>query len=153
MPIEDFLYEETMEDGVDYDFYTIYSQNECDDPYYPPYTTDIGIYKSRENAIKRARDSFYRIAEEYTEPEDRKYGGVEGMYYIEGGYFDDEDVDEETKQKRYAKRSKKPLYIIYDKEHQAKVEARWKRMHGNFNTKSPSPPSSEGEGKKDEDMV
>jgi len=131
MGIEDFLYEEITEGEFDYDFYKIYSQHECDDPYYPPYTTDIGIYKSKENAIKYARDSFYSRAKDYVTPEDRKYGGVEGMYYIEGGYFDDEVK---------INKCKKPLYIIYDKEEQAKVEARWKWMHRNFKFDSYSEP-------------
>ena len=133
MGIEDFLYEELIEGEFDYDFYTVYSQSECDDPYYPPYTRDIGMYKSKENAIKRAKDTFYRMAEGCTESEDRKYGGVEGMYYIEGGFFDDGD-DVENRRKNV--KTNKPLYIIYDKEEQAKVESRWKRMHGEYSIKS-----------------
>lgn len=136
MVIEDFIYEELTEGEFDYDFYTVYSQSECDDPYYPPYTRDIGMYKSKENAIKRAKDTFYRMAEGRTEPEDRKYGGVEGMYYIEGGFFDDGDDGDDVENRRKNAKTNKPLYIIYDKEQQAKVEARWKRMHGGVSIKS-----------------
>jgi hypothetical protein len=129
MKIEDFIYEETTEGDFNYDFYTVYSQCPCDDPYYPPYTNDIGIYKSKNNAIKRARDTFYRMAQYYTEPEDRKYGGVEGMFYVEGCYFN--DADDEVKRNICAK-SDKPLYIIYDKEEQEKSDTRYKKMHEIF---------------------
>lgn len=133
MGIEDFIYEEMVEGEFDYDFYTAYSQIKCDDPYYPPYTRDIGMYKSKENAIKRAKDTFYRMAKRCTKPEDRKYGGVEGMYYIEGGFFDDGD---DVENRRKNAKTNKPLYIIYDKEEQAKAEARWKWMHGEYSIKS-----------------
>lgn len=131
MAIEDFLYEEVTECDIDYDFYVLYMQTECDDPYYPPYNRNVGMFKSKEKAIKHARESFYKMAEHCTNPEDRKYGGVEGMFYLEGDYFHDrEDEIGEDGEKKKRKRFDKPLYVIYDKEEQAKVDARWDRMHG-----------------------
>lgn len=131
MAIEDFLYEEITEGVFDYDFYILYMQTECDDPYYPPYTRNIGIYKSKDKAIQNARKKFYKESENYTSIEDRKYGGVEGMFYIEGDYFEDSEtnVDEDGVKKKRT-RHNKPLYVIYDKYEQAKVDARWERMHG-----------------------
>jgi hypothetical protein len=131
MAIEDFLYEEVTECDIDYDFYVLYMQTECDDPYYPPYNRNVGMFKSKENAIKHARESFYKMAEHYTTPEDRKYGGVEGIFYLEGGYFHDHDDEvDENGEKKKRKRFDNPLYVIYDKEQQEKVDARWERMHG-----------------------
>jgi hypothetical protein len=49
------------------------------------------------------------------------------MFYIEGGYFYD---NKETNGKNKNIGNDKPLYVIYDKEEQAKIEARWERMHG-----------------------
>jgi len=131
MSIEDFLYEEITECDIDYDFYVLYMQTECDDPYYPPYNRNVGMFKSKEKAIAHARKSFYKMAEGYTSAKDRKYGGVEGMFYIEGGYFHDrEDETDENGEKKKRRRFEKPLYVIYDKEEQAKADARWERMHG-----------------------
>lgn len=131
MAIEDFLYETINECDIDYDYYVLYVQTECDDPYYPPYNRDVGMFKTKENAIAHARESFYKMAERYTTVEDRKYGGVESMFYLEGGYFHDtaDEVDENGDKKK-RRNADKPLYIIYDKEEQAKVDARWERMHG-----------------------
>lgn len=131
MAIEDFLYEEVSECDVEFDFYVLYMQTECDDPYYPPYSRNVGMFKSKENAIKHARESFYKMAKGYTTPEDRKYGGVEGMFYIEGDYFNDRDDEmDENGDKKKRRRFDKPLYVIYDKEEQEKVDARWEKMHG-----------------------
>jgi hypothetical protein len=133
MAIEDFLYEEVKECDADFDFYVLYMQTECDDPYYPPYNRDVGMFKSKENAINYARDSFYKMAEGCITAEDRKYGGVEGMFYVEGGYFQDSEasnVDGEKNKKRKRMGSDIPVYIIYDKEEQKRVEARWEKMHG-----------------------
>lgn len=137
MAIEDFLYEEVSECDVEFDFYVLYMQTECDDPYYPPYSRNVGMFKSKENAIKHARESFYKMAKDYITPEDRKYGGVEGMFYIEGDYFNDRDdeIDENGENgkngdKKKRRRFDKPLYVIYDKEEQEKVDARWEKMHG-----------------------
>lgn len=121
--MEDFICEKITEGEFDFDFYILYIQSQCDDPYYPPYNHNIGIYKSKEKAIERARKSFQNMAEGYKTLEDRKYGGVDSMLYIEGGYFEDSEYDKNTK-------NKKPLYIIYDKEEQEKIDARWNKMHG-----------------------
>jgi hypothetical protein len=133
MAIEDFLYEEVKECDADFDFYVLYMQTECDDPYYPPYNRDVGMFKSKENAIKRARDSFYKMAKGCITAEDRKYGGVESMFYVEGGYFHDSEasnVDGEKNKKRKGMGSDILVYIIYDKEEQKRVETRWEKMHG-----------------------
>lgn len=131
MAIEDFLYESITEGEFDFDFYILYLQRECDDPYYPPYKDDIGMYKSKEKAIEDARKKFYKRAKDYVTPEARKYGGVSELYYIEGGYFqDNESRLDENGVKKKRKFIDKPLYIIYDKEEQNKVGARWERMHG-----------------------
>lgn len=143
MPIEDFLHEEITEGEFDFDFYILYMETECDDPYYAPYTTNIGIYKSKENAIKSAREKFYRIAEHYITPEDRKYGGIERIFYIEGNYFEDrapevgkdEVGNEESKNKWKGKRDRQ-MYTIYDKEEEGKRSARWERMHKTINKSS-----------------
>lgn len=134
MAIEDFLYEEVTDCDVEFDFYVLYMQTECDDPYYPPYNRNIGMFKSKENAIKHAKESFYKMAKGCTTPEERKYGGVEGMFYIEGDYFKDsvDEIDENGDNKK-RRRFDKPLYVIYDKEEQEKVDARWERMHGKIN--------------------
>lgn len=129
MAIEDFLYEEVNECDVDYDYYVLYMQTECDDPYYPPYNRDVGMFKSKEKAIAHARESFYKMAEGCKSDEDRKYGGVEGLFYLEGGFFKDSEV-ELNGEKRKKGSGDKPLYVIYDKEEQDKVDARWERMHG-----------------------
>jgi len=127
MAIEDFLYEYVAEGEFDYDFYIVYLQTECDDPYYPPYNNNIGIFKSKENAIAYTRKSFYDCAENYTSVERRKYGGVPQKFYIEGKYYKDSDGDVEIKRKV---NHDEPLYIIYDKEEQDKIDARCDRMHG-----------------------
>lgn len=127
MAIEDFLYEEVKECDAEFDFYIVYIQHECDDPYYPPYKDSCGIYKSKENAIKYARESFYKMAENCITVEDRKYGGVEGMFYIEGDYFQDSDGENK---KCKVMGTERQVYIIYDKEEQKRVEARWEKMHG-----------------------
>lgn len=134
MTIDDFLYEEVTDCDVEFDFYVLYMQTECEDPYYPPYNRDMGMFKSKENAIKYARESFYKMAKDCITPEDRKYGGVEGMFYIEGDYFKD-SVDEidENGEKKKRRNFNKPLYVIYDKEEQEKVDARWEKMHGKMN--------------------
>lgn len=131
MSIEDFLHEEITEGAFDFDFYILYMETECDDPYYPPYTTNIGIYKSKENAIKSARGKFYRMAEHCITAEGRKYGGVESIFYIEGNYFEDRETevgDVESKKKWKGKRDRQ-MYTIYDKEEEEKRSARWERMH------------------------
>ena len=129
MAIDDFLYEEVNECDIDYDYYVLYMQTECDDPYYPPYNRDVGMFKSKEKAIAHARESFYKMAKGCTSAEDRKYGGVEGLFYLEGGFFKDSHV-EMNGGKRKRGFDDKPLYVIYDKEHQEKVDARWEKMHG-----------------------
>jgi len=149
MGIEDFIYEEIKDCDLDFDFYIVYIQHECDDPYYPPYKDSIGIYKSKENAIKRARESFYKTAKGYTTAEDRKYGGVNVMLYIEGDYFKDSEnegecdkgseneggCDENTidngekKNGHKYKRVERQVYIIYDKEEQERIDTRWRKMH------------------------
>jgi len=139
MSIEDFLHEEITEGEFDFDFYILYMETECEDPYYPPYTTNIGIYKSKENAIKSARGKFYKISEHCITSEDRKYGGVEGIFYIEGNYFEDRQPEvgecEESKKKWKGKRDRQ-VYIIYDKEEEGKKSARWERMHKTINKSS-----------------
>lgn len=131
MSIYDFIYEEVTACDIDYDFYILYMRTECDDPYYPHYERNVGIFKSKEKAIAHARKSFYKMAEGYTSDEDRKYGGVEGMLYLKGSYFNDrEDEVDENGDKNKRRNFDKPLYVIYDKEEQTKVDARWKRMHG-----------------------
>ena len=143
MAIEDFLYEEVKECDSDFDFYIVYNQHECEDHYYPPYKDSIGIYKSKENAIKRARESFYKMAKGCTSAEDRKYRGVDGMLYIEGGYFEDGEVDgdggegekdengkaKNKNRKGMGSESERQVYIIYDKEEQEKINARHERMN------------------------
>jgi hypothetical protein len=130
MSVEDFVYEKITEGDFEFDFYVVYSQTECDDPYYPPYQTNIGNYKSKENAIKSARERFYKMAEEYTSAEDRKYGGVDNLYYIKGNYFEDSETEVgEDGEKKKRMRCNERLYVIYDKEEQAKVNARWEMMH------------------------
>ena len=130
MSVEDFVYEKTTEGDFDFDFYVVYSQTECDDPYYPPYKNNIGNYKSKENAIKRARERFYEMAEEYTSAEDRKHGGVDSLYYIKGSYFEDSETEVgEDGEKKKRMNCNERLYVIYDKEEQAKVDARWEMMH------------------------
>lgn len=128
MSIGDFLYEEVNECDIDYDFYVLYMQTECEDPYYPPYNRNVGMFKSKENAISCARERFYKMAKDYTTAEDRKYGGVEGMFYLEGDYFD--DIESEGGEKKKRRNADKPLYVIYDKEEQAKADARWVRRRG-----------------------
>lgn len=131
MEVKDFIHEEITECDIDFDFYILYMQTECDDIYYPSYKTNIGIFKSKENAIEYTRKKFYKMAEKYTSSEDRKYGGVEGLFYIEGDYFEDNDVDrKETGEKK--KKCDKRLYIIYDKEEQDKINARWNKMHAKY---------------------
>lgn len=132
MSVDDFVYENIEDGDFDFDFYVVYMQTECDDPYYPPYKRDIGVYKSKENAIENTRQKFYKMAKGYTSTEDRKYGGVDAMFYIEGDYFKDrETISDENKVsgKKNKRQNDKPLYIIYDKEEQAKIDARWERMH------------------------
>jgi len=128
----DFIYEEIAEGEFDFDFYILYMQTECDDPYYPPYNRNIGIFKSKDYAIQDARKRFYKMTDHFKTPEDRKYGGVEGMFYIEGGYFNDNmSVNKTVLDKpKPVSLSHKPLYMIYDKEEQERVDARWERMHG-----------------------
>ena len=132
MSIEDFLHEEITEGEFDFDFYILYMETECEDPYYAPYTTNIGIYKSKENAIKSARGKFYRMAEDRITADQRKYGGVEGIFYIEGNYFEDREPEvgdgEESKKKWKGKRDRQ-MYTIYDKEEEGKRSARWERTH------------------------
>jgi len=137
MSIEDFLYEHTeeSESEFDFDFYNIYMQRDCDDPYYPPYNDIIGVYKYKENAIKSAKERFYKYAKDYVTEEERKYGGVEVVFYVDGGYFEDredngennyEDNDTKKSKKRH---SNKPIYIIYDKDEEAIKNARLKKMN------------------------
>jgi len=130
MAIEDFLYEEVTECDIDYDFYVLYMQTECEDPYYPPYNTNVGMFKSKVKAIAYARERFYKMSQGLTSAEERKYGGVEGMFYLEGDYFHDREEVDENGNKKKIRRFDKPLYVIYDKEEKDKVDARWERMHG-----------------------
>lgn len=123
MELNDFIYEEINECDIIFDYYIIYMENECDDPYYPPYTTDIGVFKSKDKAIQYARESFNKIAKDYSTSDDRKYGGVESKFYIEGKYFEDSE-------RKIKNNSNKPVYVIYDKEEQTKINARWNKMHG-----------------------
>ena len=143
MPIEDFLHEEITEGEFDFDFYILYMQTECDDPYYAPYTTNIGIYKSKENAIKSARGKFYKMAEDRITSDQRKYGGVEGIFYIEGNYFKDrgsevgqDEVGDEERKKKWKGKRDRQMYTIYDKEEEGKRSARWERMHKTINKSS-----------------
>lgn len=120
----DFIHEEITECDIQFDFYILYMQTECDDPYYPPYNRNIAMFKSKEKAIEYARKKFYQMAEKIMTIEQRKYRGVEGMLYIEGDYFEDNDDKNTLK-------NNEPLYVIYDKHEQDKIDARWERMHGN----------------------
>lgn len=143
MSIEDFLHEEITEGEFDFDFYILYMETECDDSYYAPYTTNIGIYKSKENAIKSARGKFYKMAEHRITADQRKYGGVEGIYYIEGNYFEDrepevgqDEVGDEAIKKKWKGTCDRQMYTIYDKEEEGKRSARWERMHKTINKSS-----------------
>jgi len=132
MSVDNFVYEEITEGDFDFDFYVVYMQTECDDPYYPPYKSDVGIYKSKENAIDSTRKKFYKMSERYTSAEGRKYGGVDATFYIEGAYFEDNATttdENKVSGKKNKSKNDKPLYVIYDKEEQAKIEARWETIH------------------------
>ena len=128
MSVKYFMFEMVTEIDIEFDFYIVYMQTECDDPYYPPYVSNVGTYKSKANAIQSARKRFFKRAEDYTITDDHKYRGVECLYYVEGGYFDDrEDCSGE---KRLGKNKSSIVYRIYDKEEQDKCDARWDKMHG-----------------------
>jgi hypothetical protein len=101
----------------------LYIQHECDDPYYPSYNDVIGVYKYKENAIKRAKKSFYRYAEKCITKEERKYGGVDGNYF-------EDNEDNEDNEKKIVNKNDTQVYIIYDKEEDEKRNTRWEKMHG-----------------------
>lgn len=65
-------------------FYIVFSQRDCDDPYYPPYADVIRVYKSKEKAIEHARRIRKRT---------KKYSRPEDCYYVEEYEFQDEDHD------------------------------------------------------------
>jgi hypothetical protein len=75
-----------MVDNVFDKIYLVYSQRECDDPYYPPYQTMIGIYKSKEKAIEYARQSYNKL---------KKYMSNNDCYYVEEHTLDD-NVDKQS---------------------------------------------------------
>ena len=38
--------------------YLVTAQRECDDPYYRPYQDVIGVYRTRDNAVRRAKEAY-----------------------------------------------------------------------------------------------
>jgi hypothetical protein len=61
--------------------YIVFRQSECDDNYYRPYTEFMGLYKSKEKAIARAKNVRKRT---------KKYSNPDDCYYVEEHTFDDD---------------------------------------------------------------
>ena len=83
------------------------------------------------------------MAEDRITSDQRKYGGVEGIFYIEGNYFEDrgsevgqDEVGDEERKKKWKGKRDRQMYTIYDKEEEGKRSARWERMHKTINKSS-----------------
>lgn len=77
-----------------FDFYIVYMQNYCNNVYYPPYTSNIAIFRSKEKAIEYAKDCFRKDKE--LEQQIKKRTGneykIENIYFVEGEYYNDTDI-------------------------------------------------------------
>lgn len=90
-----------------FDFYIIYMQHPCDDPYYPPYVRNVGVFKSKELAIEKAKSSFDHFRDTA-----RKYNcKTEELFYVEGDYYEDTNVIMED---RIKGKNNRQVFIIYD---------------------------------------
>lgn len=63
-----------------YDMYLLFSVDECDDKYYPSYHRLLRIYKSKDDAIQDAKDTYKRVSENVI-------SNYKVEYYVKGYNF------------------------------------------------------------------